>query len=103
MATRPPCTLSCPRRAAQSTIQSCLIGCALNPTPVLCANDCVVERVGLSAECAACWGAMGSCTLAQCALPCLLPNSAACAACSEQNCFPATVTCTSIPMWAFPR
>jgi hypothetical protein len=87
----------------QGQIQGCLLGCALNPDPVECAASCVVTQVGLQRPCAGCWANMGRCTLDRCLLPCLNPNSDACFECSEQNCFPDTVVCTGIPLWAFPR
>ena len=85
----------------QSEIQSCLIRCIIGGPE--CAAECIVADTGLSLPCAGCWANMGLCTLERCALPCLFPTSAACATCSETNCFPAAVECTSIPMWAFPR
>ena len=87
----------------QADIQSCLIRCIFDPDQVACATACVVEDVGLSSQCSGCWSNMGLCTLQRCALPCIIPTSAACEECSERECFPDTVACTGIPMWAFPR
>ena len=90
-----------PELRLQGEIQLCLIRCVGGGTE--CAIECIMGDTGLSRDCSTCWANMGLCTLQNCVLECIIPTSAACAACSELNCFPAAVECTGIPMWAFPR
>lgn len=45
---------------------------------------------------------MGKCTLRECLWKCINPSSDDCKKCAQDNCFPAAVACTGVPMWAFP-
>jgi hypothetical protein len=91
------------RATLKGAIQRALLACAAAGSH---AEECVVRRLGdspgLSTACAQCWYAEGTCTLRECALPCLAPESAACTQCSEEKCFPACVRCSGLPRWAFP-
>ena len=89
------------RTTLKANIQSCLIRCLAGGDA--CAEECIMDEIGLLRPCANCWAEMGGCILARCALPCLAPQSAACQRCSEDNCFPDTVACTGVPLWAFPE
>lgn len=88
------------KTSMKGDIQGCLIGCIGQGGD--CAANCVHTKVGLSLTCAQCWAAEGQCTLDNCILPCLDPNSDACKQCSKDKCFPACVQCSGVPMWAFP-
>ena len=90
----------------QADIQHCLVKCATKGQQ--CVDTCVSEKVCVGAycltkKCSDCWFAEGTCTIKHCALKCVVPTSAGCAACSEKNCFPACVTCSGMPTWAFPK
>ena len=80
-------------------IQSCMESHITSPSA---AQSCIEANVGLSPSCAKCWIAEGKCTMSNCLFPCLSPASAKCAACSKLHCFPACVTCSGVPLYAFP-
>eukprot|EP00924_Labyrinthula_sp_SR-Ha-C_P015039 snap_masked-scaffold_9-processed-gene-6.33-mRNA-1 protein AED:0.77 eAED:0.77 QI:0/0/0/0.5/1/1/2/0/573 len=67
------------------------------------AGSCVAELFetedGLSSECASCFGSIASCSLANCASPCLGgQDSQACVDCSSEFCLPAFEECTGLDM-----
>eukprot|EP01051_Picozoa_sp_SAG22_P018437 SAG22_NODE_3104_length_1938_cov_1.974986_1_plen_373_part_00 len=83
-------------------VQDCLVQCLLSVDRESCATKCLVGALGLSTSCASCWVGMGDCILAKCKWQCVVPTSKGCASCSEQQCFPAAVACTGLPVAYFP-
>eukprot|EP00475_Leptophrys_vorax_P030541 TRINITY_DN4584_c0_g1_i1.p1 TRINITY_DN4584_c0_g1~~TRINITY_DN4584_c0_g1_i1.p1 ORF type:complete len:604 (+),score=118.35 TRINITY_DN4584_c0_g1_i1:1158-2969(+) len=85
------------RNTIRPTIQASFFRCIASGEA--CAINDIVSTTGLTHDCATCWGNLGECTLAGCALQCLNPKSQACEDCSRSKCFPAAQTCTGLPLW----
>lgn len=78
--------------AVDAAMQECLPECM--DEPASCAADCLVEKVGLSAECALCFGQDMVCVFEQCMTECMGgPMSAACTKCRKEKCGPSFAQC----------
>jgi hypothetical protein len=83
-------------------IQSCMLKCIVSGKE--CVDECVVQKIGLSAKCAACWGQEGTCVEAHCAALCLKDSKGEpCLQCTNENCMPAMEQCTGLPRYTFPN
>ena len=83
-------------------IQSCMLKCIVSGME--CVDECVVQKIGLSAKCAACWGQEGTCVEAHCAVLCLKDSKGEpCLQCTNEHCMPALEQCTGLPRYTFPN
>ena len=65
------------------TMKDCALSCLGEEA---CAKECVIKELGVSNDCAGCFGANIACTMKNCALHCMDPNNDKCAECQEENC-----------------
>ena len=84
-------------RAAEATmiVTSCALGC-LNQAET-CSTECIQRDLGLTGDCATCFGALVTCTFANCLAVCISPDSADCVACRAANCDDGFETCAGFP------
>lgn len=79
--------------------QSCAFGCARPPqgtSPRACIANCMEGELGVSADCADCFGGIGVCVIVNCLGQCFNPSSSACETCRQNNCEPAFRTCAGV-------
>jgi len=66
---------------------NCSVKCLPNDDFASCVSECLQgDALGLSHDCADCWGQEALCTKYHCTIPCLNPKSDACKRCSVSNC-----------------
>lgn len=75
------------------TISGCVTSCL---SPSAGCNSCLAKGLGTSASCTGCFASIVDCTVKNCALNCISPNSKACTDCQSQKCFPAFVACSGV-------
>ncbi|MSP72269.1 MAG: hypothetical protein EXR76_08820 [Myxococcales bacterium] len=80
---------------AQMVVGNCALGCFAQPSS--CAPACVQGSLGISAGCAACFGDLVACAVANCFQVCGVPGSAACTACRAMFCDEALELCAGFP------
>ena len=81
----------------QDALTEVMKNCALNCLgEELCATDCVTKDLGVSAECAGCFGSNIACTMKNCALQCLNADDPNCLECQEKHCMDAFEVCAGI-------
>ncbi len=79
-------------------VSKCVMSCIMNADVAGCSTTCIQDATGLSGGCAQCFGGVVDCTVKNCMLKCMDPNSAACAECRATNCGPAFEECAGVPM-----
>ncbi len=85
-------------QTATSIAQSCGIDCLGSSDASACSVDCIVAATEMSTPCAGCYGDVVICSIENCLGACGAgPNSAACAACQEDNCLGDFYACTGLP------
>lgn len=63
----------------------------------VCINNCLVSELGLSAPCAACYGAVGVCSYFQCQNACAMDSSSVqCVTCVASSCLKDLEDCTGL-------
>ena len=77
-----------------ATMSSCAFECLSQGDS--CLDTCIGDATGLSVTCTECFTTMVNCTMANCALICLDPNSASCAECQEKHCIPPFTDCAGM-------
>jgi len=82
---------------AKQTFKSCAPQCAKGGNAESCVTECMVSQLGLTHECADCFGLDLTCTMANCKMACLVPSSAYCTKCNQDNCGAAINSCIGIP------
>ncbi|MFT6396262.1 MAG: hypothetical protein ACJAYU_001005 [Bradymonadia bacterium] len=82
--------------AITGVMGDCSIGCFSGGDPASCISECVEGDTGLSADCSACFGATGACTLSSCLFDCISPDSPGCASCVESSCGEAFSECAGL-------
>jgi hypothetical protein len=82
-----------------AALYACTLGCASDADPEGCTAACVATDTGLSAGCSACYGALGTCTVASCLTDCAGdPTSSACVDCTTASCGDAFTACSGVPI-----
>ncbi len=77
--------------------QTCGLGCLGDDDPGTCSAECIVDSTGLSYPCASCYGAMVSCTIDHCLVPCASdPSSDEYLECQVASCMGAFEECSGI-------
>lgn len=76
----------------------CGLACLSDADPVACATPCVVEKTGLTNDCAGCYAGMINCTIANCIAQCALdPASETCKQCqTEAGCYSGFYACSGL-------
>jgi len=77
---------------------TCGTGCIADPNPVECTSTCLQEDIGLSEECADCFGGIVFCTIDHCLTQCMLdPEGDPCRTClADAGCIDDFQTCSGI-------
>ena len=77
-------------------LQVCLFQCGPSASSD-CAVTCIQEQLGISTDCAACFGDFGNCLFQNCGLPCQSnPGGDQCIECTEVNCQGPLEECTGL-------
>lgn len=82
----------------EETIQECTFDCIRSRNLRICVADCMEAEVGLSGDCATCFGNVTQCVTNRCLRECFDPQSPDCATCRETQCEPAFERCSGIPI-----
>ena len=78
-------------------INGLIQGCALNCVgEEACSKNCVVEDMGVSEGCGACFAGTISCTMKNCLLKCMDSERSGCLTCQEANCFGPFEVCAGL-------
>jgi len=81
-------------------VMNCAAQCAAEAK---CTAACLVNTIGLTPGCAACWAADVVCTAQNCFGPCLRPSSKACEECSIKYCQAALLKCGGVNKHQIPN
>jgi hypothetical protein len=74
--------------------QDCGLSCLPEDDPGTCAETCLGEATGLSADCSGCYAGVVVCSINNCLASCAAdPDSEECATCQEENCLPDYYAC----------
>ena len=79
----------------ETVIGNCVTPCIL--TGETCYTECVRDELGLTDECAACFGAIMQCTATNCMFQCMDATNPECETCRDTNCSPAFEECSGLP------
>jgi hypothetical protein len=83
----------------RATAKDCLLNECLNQDDeAQCVSDCLVEELGVTAECSICYGTSASCSAENCLSDCIADgDSPECAACQEESgCTPSFFSCSGL-------
>lgn len=83
----------------RQTAKDCLVASCLNEEDQEgCTADCIVEELGTTPECSACYGASGACSAENCLTECISDGDAPeCVQCQFENgCTPAFFACSGL-------
>eukprot|EP00727_Mastigamoeba_balamuthi_P010172 m51a1_g5778 hypothetical protein (122) ;mRNA; r:1257561-1258011 len=84
-----------------ATLQQCSISCWGASD---CVTNCMIRTTGLSASCAACFGADAQCMARYCITQCAsAPTSQACLDCHTARCLPGLLNCAQVPQDILPQ
>jgi hypothetical protein len=86
--------LAAPELDLEAEVTACSYECLLSELVSTCITRCVEDEVGLSEECARCYGDNSACAMEHCINDCLDGDSPACADCRDLHCTPAFEACT---------
>ena len=66
-----------------------------------CAATCIKKKLGLSVECASCFGGISSCARENCKWECILSTtSSKCLNCVKRNCEKPFKDCSGLELWS---
>lgn len=86
---------SIPIEEIDAAANTCGNRCILDSTPN-CVRDCMIEEIGVTEPCAACYDAMVACMVSNCALQCIDDTSEACETCRLANCAEPFTECSGL-------
>ena len=86
--------LTDPELDLEAEVTACTYDCLLEEQVSPCITGCVVHNVGLTEECARCYGDVTKCSMDSCINDCLDSDSPACTTCRDLYCTPAFEVCT---------
>ncbi|MFH1809462.1 MAG: hypothetical protein ABIJ09_12005 [Pseudomonadota bacterium] len=86
--------LTDPALDLEAEVSACSYECLLNELMSTCVTRCVQDEVGLTEECARCYGDNTECVLHNCINDCVDGNSPACTTCRDQYCTAAFEACS---------